>query len=193
LADFLRIENLYNTALGKQPTPKKYEMRIITGLLQFLAIAALVLGTFLLVVDPRLRGLVVEDLSLVVPWTKSSEGESTTANQGSSHSSKTGQGSPTVTESGYTISSGCALWTVEGLDLYYSPADPTALCVQAPGSTIKAGSPLPPGAEMPFNCAVAPDSVVYCLADGPLSADTLAAFYERGELQTPRESKGNGG
>lgn len=169
-------------------------MRIITGLLQFLAIAALVLGIFLLVVDPRLRGLVVEDLSLVVPWAKSSEGEATTAaTQGSSHSSKTGQGTPTVTESGYTIASGCALWTVEGVDLYYSPADPTTICVQAPGSTIKAGSPLPPGAEMPLNCAAAPDSVVYCVADGQLSADTVAAFFERGELQTPRESKGNGG
>jgi hypothetical protein len=167
-------------------------MRIIINLLQALAIVVLLLAVVLLVMDSRLRSLVVEDLSLVIPWAKSSEGEATPP-QGSSQSGKTEQGSPTITESGYTIASGCALWPVEGLGLYYSPSDPATVCVQAPGSPIRAGYPLPSGAEMPLNCDVAPDSVVYCVVDGQLSADTLTAFYDRGELQTPREPNGDRG
>ncbi len=167
-------------------------MKILTNLLQVLAIVALLLAAVLLVIDPRLRSLVVEDLSLVNPWAKSSEGEATTA-QGSSQSDKAKQGSPTVTESDYTIASGCALWPVEGIGLYYSPSDPATVCVQGPGGPIQAGHPLPSEAEMPLNCDVAPDSVVYCVVDGQLSADTLTALYNRGELQTPRESEGDRG
>jgi hypothetical protein len=171
-------------------------MRIITSLLKALAIAVLVLGAFLLVADPRLQDFAVQELSVLVPSTKLSEGESTTTAQESSqsdHSDETEQGSPTVTASGYTIAPGCALWPVEGLNFYYSPAEPANICAQAPGSPIQAGSPLPSGAEMPPNCDVAPDSVVYCVVDGQLSADTLQAFFDRGELQTPRESKAGGG
>jgi hypothetical protein len=170
-------------------------MRIIINLLQALAIVVVVLAMWLLVTDPRLRSLVVEDLSVLNPWAKSSEGAAggTTTGQGSSQSGKAKQGSPTVTASGYTIAPGCALWPVEGLNLYYSPAEPANICAQAPGSPIQAGSPLPSGAEMPPNCDVAPDSVVYCVVDGQLSADTLQAFFDRGELQTPRESKVGGG
>jgi hypothetical protein len=167
-------------------------MRIVANLLQALAVVVLLLAAVLLVMDPRLRSLVVEDLSFVISWSRSSEGEATTT-KGSSQSGRTEQGSPTITESGYTIASGCALWPVEGLGLYYSPSDPATVCVQAPGSPIRAGNPLPAGAEMPLNCDVAPDSVVYCVVDGQLSADTLVAFYNRGELQTPRELEGEGG
>src|ERR687885_614134 len=35
---------------------------------------------------------------------------------------------------------------------------------------------------------VTPDGVVYCIVGGVLSPDTLRAFYERGELQSPRVS-----
>jgi hypothetical protein len=167
-------------------------MRIITKVLQSLAVVVLLLAVVLLVMDPRLRNIVVEDLSLVNLWAKSSEGEATPS-EGPSQSGKNEQGSPTITESGYTIASGCALWPVEGLGLYYSPSDPATVCVQAPGSPIQAGQHLPSGAEMPLNCDVAPDSVVYCVVDDQLSADALAAFYNRGELQTPREPEGDGG
>lgn len=87
-----------------------------------------------------------------------------------------------VTEGGYTVSPRCALWSVEGFDLYYSPTDTASVCVQPPDSPVLPGSSSP----VPPNCAVAPDSVVYCLIGGQLTADTLAAFYYRGELQTPR-------
>ena len=170
-------------------------MSILTKLLQFIAIIVLVLAMFLLVIDPRLRSLVVEDLSLLTPWAKSSEGETTTTpsttTQGSSKPGKAKDSK--VTENGYRISPECALWPVEGLNLYYSPVDPSILCVQAPDSNVQAGSPLPSGAEMPPNCDVAPDSVVYCLPEGQLTSDTLKAFYDRGELQTPHEPKGTGG
>jgi hypothetical protein len=172
-------------------------MSIVTKLLQYLAIVVLVLAILLLVIDPRLRSLVVEDLSLLTPWAKSSEGgttppTTTTTTQGSSQPGKA-KGSPKVTENGYTIAPECALWPVEGSDLYYSPVDPSIVCVQAPDSPVKAGASLPPGTEMPPNCDVAPDSVVYCLTGGQLTADTLKAFYDRGELQTPHEPKGTGG
>ena len=167
-------------------------MSIVTKLLQFIAIVVLVLAMFLLLIDPRLRSLVVEDLSLLTPWAKSSEGEATTTTtQGSSKPGKAKDSK--VTENGYVIAPECALWPVEGLDLYYSPVDPSILCVQAPDSPVQAGSPLPQGAEMPPNCDVAPDSVVYCVPGGQLTADTLKAFYDRGELQTPHEPKGTGG
>jgi hypothetical protein len=168
-------------------------MRIASYLLQFLAIVVLVLAILLLVVDPRLRGLVVEDLSLFTPWAKSSEGEATTTQtQGSSQPGKA-KDSSKVTENGYSISPECALWPVEGTDLYYSPADPATICVQAPNSPVQAGSSLSPGEEMPPNCDVAPDSTVYCLPGEQLTADTLRAFYDRGELQTPHETKGTRG
>jgi hypothetical protein len=169
-------------------------MSIVTKLLQFIAIVVLVLAMFLLVIDPRLRSLVVEDLSLLTPWAKSSEGETTTPSTTTQGSSKSGKAKDSkVTENGYSISPECALWPVEGSDLYYSPVDPSIICVQAPDSPVQAGSPLPPGAEMPPNCDVAPDSVVYCVPGGQLTADTLKAFYDRGELQTPHEPKGTGG
>ncbi len=168
-------------------------MRVVTRLLQILAICVLALGAFLLAIDPRLRDLAVQDLSLLIGGEKLGEGRSP-ADQGSSQSSKAGGGSPTITESGYTIAPGCALWSVEGLDLYYSPADPATVCVQPPGSPIEAGSSATPGAtQLPPNCAVAPDLVVYCLVGGQLSADTLRALYDWGELQTPREPGGGGG
>ena len=169
-------------------------MRTVANLLQALAVVVLVLATLLMVFEPRLRDLVVEDLSLLNPWAKSSQGGVATPNgQGSSGSGKAKEGSPTVTESGYTIAPGCALWSVEGLDLYYSPSNPGIICVQTPGSPIQAGSPLPSGAEMPPNCDVAPDSVVYCVVGEQLTADTLRAFYDRGELQAPHEPRGDGG
>jgi hypothetical protein len=45
-------------------------MRIITKVLQALAVVVLLLAVVLLVMDPRLRSLVVEDLSLVNLWAK---------------------------------------------------------------------------------------------------------------------------
>jgi hypothetical protein len=99
-----------------------------------------------------------------------------------------GENSPTTTASGYTIAPRCALWSVEGLDLYYSPADPATICAQPPGSRVQAGSRATPGTtKLSDNCATAPDGTVYCRVEGQLSADTLEAFYNRGELQTPRE------
>jgi hypothetical protein len=169
-------------------------MRTVVNLLQALAVVVLVLATLLMVFDPRLRDLIVEDLSLLNPWAKSSEGGvATSTAQGSSGSGRTKEGSPSVTEDGYTIAPGCALWSVEGLDLYYSPSDPGIICVQAPGSPIHAGSPLPSGAKMPPNCDIAPDLVVYCVVREQLTADILRAFYDRGELQAPHEPRRDGG
>lgn len=103
------------------------------------------------------------------------------------------ESSPTVTQSGYTIVPRCALWTAEGLDLYFSPVDPETICVEPPGSTVQAGPPLTlRTAQLPPNCAVGPDSAVYCLTGGQLTPNTLRAFYDRGELQTPK-AKGGGG
>jgi hypothetical protein len=100
------------------------------------------------------------------------------------------ESSPIVTQAGYIVAPRCALWSVEALDLYYSPADPSAICVQPPDSPVRNGSqPTPRSAQMPLNCAVAPDSAVYCLVGGQLTADTLKTLYERGELQTPKESR----
>ncbi len=165
-------------------------MRTIANLLQALAVVVLVLATLLMVFDPRLRSLVVQDLSLLNPWAKSSEsaGASSTARD-SSQPGTAKESSPTITESGYTIAPGCALWSVEGLDLYYSPAEPGTICVQAPGGSVQAGSPLFSAADMPPNCDAAPDSVVYCVVGEQLTADTLRAFYDRGELQTPHEPR----
>ena len=99
--------------------------------------------------------------------------------------------SPTVTQSGYTIFPRCALWSAEGLDLYYSPADPQTICVQPPGSSVQSGPPPTiRTTQLPPNCAVGPDSAVYCLAGGQLAPDTLALFYNRGELQTPQMPRG---
>jgi len=184
---------LYIPAFGEPSIPNKREMRTVANLLQALSVVVLILAALLMVFDPRLRNLVVEDLSLLNPWAKSSEGEGTTSTaRGSSQSDTAKQGAPTVTEGGYAIAAGCALWSVEGRDLYYSPSDPEIICVQAPGSLIQVGSPLLAGAEMPPNCDVAPDLVVYCVAGEQLTADTLRAFYDRGELQTPHEPRGNG-
>ena len=63
-------------------------MRIITKVLQSLAVVVLLLAVVLLVMDPRLRNIVVEDLSLVNLWAKSSEGEATPS-EGPSQSGKT--------------------------------------------------------------------------------------------------------
>lgn len=174
-------------------------MRVITGLLQGLVVIAVALGVFLLVADPRLRDLAWEDLSALVPGGAQASSESkatTTASNpgGATKNSPKSESSPTVTDTGYTIASSCALWPVEGLNLYYSPADPTSICVQPPGSPTPAGDPPAPGtAQIPPNCATAPDGTNYCLAGGELTADTLEAFYERGELQSPREPGGGGG
>jgi len=97
------------------------------------------------------------------------------------------ESSPIVTSDGYVVATRCALWSVEGFDLYYSPADPSTVCVQPPDSTVRAEAPhTSRSAQMPLNCAVAPDSAVYCLIGGQLTRDTLKAFYDRGELQTPK-------
>ena len=165
-------------------------MRLVTGLLRALVVAALALGVFLLATDPQLRSLAGEDLSSLISGTESSRGGSTTTASNPSSASKApkSESSPTVTASGYTIAPRCALWTVEGLDLYYSPADPATICVQPPDSPIQSGStPASGAAQLPPNCALAPDGVVYCVADKLLSPDTLGVFYGRGELQTPRE------
>ena len=166
-------------------------MRIIVVLLQTLAVVVLVLGALLLLVDPRLRDLAVEDLSLLVPGTQASEGKKstpTTPTQETPQQDKAEQGPPTITPSGYSIASGCALWTAEGLNLYYNPIDPTSMCAQPPGSSIQPGTRPSAAAQLPPNCAISPDSVTYCVVDGELSADTLQAFYNRGELQAPHES-----
>jgi hypothetical protein len=93
---------------------------------------------------------------------------------------------PIVTAGGYTVGARCALWSVGGFDLYYYPIDPAAVCVQPPGSSVQAGTRPASTAEIPPNCAVAPDAVVYCIIGGRLSAETLRLFYNRGELETPR-------
>ncbi|MBV9454393.1 MAG: hypothetical protein JOZ19_09785 [Rubrobacter sp.] len=167
-------------------------MRIIVVLLQTLAVVVLVLGALLLLVDPRLRDLAVEDLSLLVPGTKSSsdEGKKSTPTKETPQQDKAEQGPPTITPSGYSIASGCALWTAEGLNLYYNPVDPTSICALPPGSSIQPGTQASGAVQLPPNCAISPDSVTYCVVDGQLSADTLQAFYNRGELQAPHESPG---
>ncbi len=164
-------------------------MRMITGLLQYLAVAVLAVGAFLLVIDPRLLDLVEQDLFQLTQGTLPG-GKSATSQPGKGGSNPTGEegnspdkNSPVTTESGYTISRRCVLWSVEGFDLYYSPVNPAAVCVQPPGSGTPAGSPFIPGTtQMPPNCATAPDGKIYCLAGGELVPDTLAGLYERGEL-----------
>jgi hypothetical protein len=163
-------------------------MRIITGLLQFLAVAVLAVGAFLLVIDPRLLDLVEQDLSQLTQGTLPG-GKSTTSQPGKGGSNPTGEEGNSsdknsiTTENGYTISRRCVLWSVEGLDLYYSPVNPAAVCVQPPGSGTLAGSPFVPGiTQMPASCAAAPDGKIYCLAGGELTPDTLAGLYGRGEL-----------
>jgi hypothetical protein len=183
-------------------------MRIIRGMLTIIGILALAVGTILLVGDPRLRDLVAEDLALPLYAVEAllkggslsdsagfagpppeKTGESSNAG-GSTRSSPQSKAPPTVTAGGYTIASGCGLWTVEGVDLYYSPTEPKTICVQPPGNPTQAGSQYTPGStQLPPNCDVSPDSVVYCVIEGELSADTLRAFYDRGELNTPRESE----
>lgn len=99
-----------------------------------------------------------------------------------------GEGSSASAQSDYTVAPYCALWSAEGFNLYYSPVEPSTICVRPSGSPSQAGSPLTPkGASLPGNCAVAPDSIVYCLIGGQLSADTLKAFYDRGELPATKE------
>jgi hypothetical protein len=163
-------------------------MRVIRGVLTAIVFVVLAMGVYLLVIDPRLRSLVEEDLSAMIPKTESPKaggGPTTAPNEGRRS---------VVAANGSTISSECALWTVEGVDLYYSPADPATICVQTPGSSVQAGSRYSPETmQLPPNCSVAPDSVVYCRAEGELGADTLQAFYNSGELNTPREpGKGAG-
>jgi hypothetical protein len=165
-------------------------MRIIAVLLQTLAVVVLVLGALLLAVDPRLRDLVVEDLSLLVPGTKSSEGKKSTSTKDTTQQGKAERGPPTITPSGYSIAPGCAAWSPEGLNLYYNPIDPTSICATPPGSSVQPGTRPSGAAQLPPNCAISPDSVTYCVVDGQLSADTLQAFYDRGELQAPHEPPG---
>ena len=99
------------------------------------------------------------------------------------------ENSPTVTQAGYTIFPRCALYPVEGLELYYSPANPTAICVQPPDIPVQTTNvPTIRDTQLPPNCAVAPDSAVYCVIGGQLSADTLRALYNQGLLQTPKAS-----
>lgn len=185
---------LYSLALGEPFVPKKRGMRIVSGLLQALAAIVLVAAVLLLVFDPRIRDLVVEDASALNPLAQiSGGGESTVAAQGPSQFGKGKQGQPSYTESGHAVASGCALWTVEGLDLYYSPVDPSTICVQAPGNPTEAGTRLPLGAEAPPNCDVSPDSVVYCIVGDRLTAETLKAFFDRGELQAPHVPRGDAG
>ena len=164
-------------------------MRVIAVLLQVLAVVALTVGALLLVIDPRLLNLVEEDLSVVAHGIKSSDegGAPSPKPDKPSQPDKATTGSPTVTAGGYSIAPDCALWSVEGLDLYYSPVRPTSVCVQPPGSPVQLGSQSSGIARIPPNCAIAPDSVTYCVVDGQLAADTLQAFYSRGELQTPRD------
>ena len=52
-------------------------MRILTNLIQAIAIVVLIAAALLLVIDPRLRSLVAEDLALINPLGKSSQGEAT--------------------------------------------------------------------------------------------------------------------
>ena len=165
-------------------------MRIITGLLQVLAIVVLAIGAFLFVIDPRLLDLVEQDLSQLTQGTLPG-GKSAASQPVKDGSNPTGEGesnpsdknSSITTENGYTISRRCVLWSVEGLDLYYSPVNPAAVCAQPPGSDTPAGSPFVPGnMQMPANCAAAPDGKIYCLAGGELTPDILAGLYGRGEL-----------
>ena len=166
-------------------------MSLIGRLLQALAILVLAVVVVLLVYDPRLRELAVQDLSLLTQVTKSSDSSTSSSQPEKTKPGPTGekgassdQSSPVTTESGYTISRRCALWSAEGLDLYYSPIEPTTICVQPPGSDVQPGTQAVPGdnTQIPPNCAFAPDGRVYCLAEGQLSADTLQGLYERGQL-----------
>ncbi len=168
-------------------------MRILAFIL-FLGISASMVAT-------NLAGLWSYHPSLPQSTEDSSRGEPekpSNATMNSSTGTAPREGSPTITRSGYVIAPRCALWSVEGLELYYSPADPSSICVQPPGSNlVRTGYPSTSSSgrqeeEMPLNCAVAPDSAVYCLVGEWLSADTLKGFYDRGELQTPKEPGAGG-
>ena len=160
---------------------------------RMLANLGLMLALWLLLVGCEVGGSANAPKESSAPQTTAATSKSTETAQAESSKSQPSnepvlsERSPTVTPSGYVIAPGCAMWEVEfTYDLYYSVTHPTTICVQPPGSPY-AGIPVDTTqAQLPPNCAVSPDGVVYCLAGGVLTPDTLRAFYERGELQTPR-------
>lgn len=85
---------------------------------------------------------------------------------------------------GYRLSEGCLFTSVDDTGLYFDPQNRQRVCVVPPEATIEPGTEPTPGegAQLPLNCAVAPDQSVYCSPGWPLDAFFLQRLYERGEL-----------
>lgn len=85
---------------------------------------------------------------------------------------------------GYRLSAGCLFTPVDDTGLYFDPENRQRICVVPPEATIEPGTEPTPGegAQLPLNCAVAPDQNVYCSPGWPLDASFLQRLYQRGEL-----------
>ncbi len=85
---------------------------------------------------------------------------------------------------GYRLSAGCLFTPVDDTGLYFDPENRQRICAVPPESTIEPGfEPTPgEGAQLPLNCAVAPDQNVYCSPGWPLDAFFLRRLQQRGEL-----------
>jgi hypothetical protein len=85
---------------------------------------------------------------------------------------------------GDRLSAGCLFTPIDDTGLYFDPENRQRICAVPPDVTIEPGTELTPGegAQMPFNCAVAPDQNVYCSPGWALDAFFLQRLYERGEL-----------
>jgi hypothetical protein len=162
-------------------------------------------GILLLVVATHLAGLWTypaesssrEQAKTSGSSTKKGDASKTNNPEDSRDSSNTAlkESTPIVTQGGFTIIPGCALWTVDGYELYYSPVDPTTICVQPPSRPFQAGSTPPTSrtAQVPPNCAFAPDSTLYCFVGGQLTTALITGLYDQGKLQTPKEETKGGG
>lgn len=89
---------------------------------------------------------------------------------------------------GFKLSSGCLFTPIDDTGLYFDPENRQRLCVLPPESEIEPGTEPTPGegAQIPLNCAVAPDQNIYCSPGWPLDATFLNTLYERGELPGAR-------
>lgn len=85
---------------------------------------------------------------------------------------------------GYGLSAGCLMVPVGDTGVYFDPENRSRLCSVPPGFPIEPGQEPTPsgGAQLPPNCAVAPDDTVYCSPGWDLDFYFLRSLYRRGEL-----------
>ncbi len=85
---------------------------------------------------------------------------------------------------GYLVSERCLVVPVGDTGIYFDPENRARLCVVPPDFPVEPGTEPTPGegAQLPLNCAVAPDQNVYCSPGWQLDAYFLEQIYQRGEL-----------